>query len=318
VVVDLREALSKNAIIMARSEKPVAKLGATAIVKAEASAKISYKRTKATTEVIPPDVTRAKSARWLDLISPITEWAGLKGDALRYRREQLRLQQEDVLLRIAKSVQDKMESQSTLQPISTKLLVPALEKASLEDAGDEFMVDLWANLLVSATAGAVPPRFPTIIGDLNSNQAKMFVAICERNMDKAQYRNSVLDETAYSLQQQYVENRLTELLRERSVSSDALYDGLEDQFALPGVALCDIIVIESDKRKYYSLPIVENDFGHADKQFDLQILASVGLLTKVDIHREVRDRRVKSVSIHYYCVTDLGCDFLRAVTNNRR
>src|SRR6266567_3089259 len=52
------------------------------------------------TQQVPADVTRAKAGAWLDLISPLTEWAGLKGDALRHKREMLRVQREDVLAEI--------------------------------------------------------------------------------------------------------------------------------------------------------------------------------------------------------------------------
>jgi hypothetical protein len=76
------------------------KAQAKAIAKIEASAKASYLRKKVITEIIPPDVSRTKASAWLTLISPITEWAGLKGDALKYRRQQLRIQQKETLLKI--------------------------------------------------------------------------------------------------------------------------------------------------------------------------------------------------------------------------
>src|SRR5262245_44976769 len=132
------------------SSGAIAKVEAIATAKLEAVAKATYSRKRTTTEVIPPDVTRAKTGAWLDLISPITEWAGLKGDALRYRRQQLRNQQEDTLMRLAEMLQAKMADQEVLQPVPPKILVLALEKASLEDASDDVMVERWANLLASA------------------------------------------------------------------------------------------------------------------------------------------------------------------------
>src|SRR3954465_1185709 len=65
--------------------------------KAEAIAKITYQRNRSITEIVPPDVTRAKAGRWLDLISPITEWAGLRGDALRFQREQQEFDKKQLL-----------------------------------------------------------------------------------------------------------------------------------------------------------------------------------------------------------------------------
>ena len=55
---------------------------ATAEAKAKAKAKATYSRKKTIMENIPEDVTRAKAGAWLDLISPLVEAAGRKGDAI--------------------------------------------------------------------------------------------------------------------------------------------------------------------------------------------------------------------------------------------
>jgi Abortive infection alpha len=140
---------------------------------AKFSATASYQRKKITTEVIPPDVSRAKAGAWLALISPITEWAGLKADPLRYQRAQLRIQQEDALMRLAVEVRKKMEGHAVIQPVPPKILVPALEKASLENPDDSFMIDRWANLLASAAQSiAIQPRYIGILGELAGSQAR--------------------------------------------------------------------------------------------------------------------------------------------------
>src|ERR1700730_14555865 len=126
---------------MVRKKK--SKANATATAKIEAVAKASYVRKRTTTEVIPPDVTRAKSSAWLDLISPITEWAGLKGDALRFQRTQLRLQREDVLAEIVSRARGKIENIEQInKPIPNKFLVPFLEQASLENPASS-LIDMW-------------------------------------------------------------------------------------------------------------------------------------------------------------------------------
>jgi hypothetical protein len=94
---------------MGRKKPKPLEVSAKASAKFEAVAKATYQRKKITTEVVPPNVSRAKAGAWLDLISPITEWAGLKGDALRYRRAQLRIQQDNALERLAKMVRDQDE-----------------------------------------------------------------------------------------------------------------------------------------------------------------------------------------------------------------
>jgi hypothetical protein len=46
-------------------------------LKIDVGATASYEISKKVTQEIPEDVTRARSWAWLDLISPLTEWAGL-------------------------------------------------------------------------------------------------------------------------------------------------------------------------------------------------------------------------------------------------
>ena len=93
--------------------------------KIEAVAKASYSRKRTITEVIPPDVTRAKTGAWLDLISPLTEWAGLKGDQLRAKRMQLRLQREDALSEIVARARAEISAASKpTKTIPNKFLIP--------------------------------------------------------------------------------------------------------------------------------------------------------------------------------------------------
>lgn len=151
-----------------RKRDPKPSVNVTASAKAEASAVAKFSREKKITERVPEDVTRAKAGAWLDLISPITEWAGLKGDQLRHKRELLRLQREETLNCIGERVQKALRGRSsTVNPVPMKILVPYLEKASLEDPADTTMVDMWANLLLSASDDAsIPPRlspsFPSL------------------------------------------------------------------------------------------------------------------------------------------------------------
>lgn len=140
-------------MILSKRNKKRGRVRAEAIAKIEASAKATYKRTRITTEIVPPDVSRAKAGAWLDAISPITEWAGLKGDALRYRRQQLRIQQEATLDRLAASIRKKMKGRSVEYPLPPKILVPALEAASLEDPSSP-LTEWWANLFVAGATGS--------------------------------------------------------------------------------------------------------------------------------------------------------------------
>ncbi len=141
--------------------------------------KASYARKKTTTEKIPPDVTRAKTGAWLDLISPLTEWAGLKGDALRFKRTLLRLQREDTLFEIVRRARKKIGSLARLnKPIPNKFLVPFLEQASLEEP-ESSLIDMWASLLSSAAQefSSYHTHFVSIISRLFAKQGLILKSI---------------------------------------------------------------------------------------------------------------------------------------------
>ncbi|MGT2501009.1 hypothetical protein ACVOMS_09695 [Bradyrhizobium guangxiense] len=59
-------------------KKRATKAKVEAVAKAEIVAKATYQRRRFTTEVIPPDVTRAKASAWLDLVSPLLNGQDLK------------------------------------------------------------------------------------------------------------------------------------------------------------------------------------------------------------------------------------------------
>jgi hypothetical protein len=165
---------------MARKKKPATKIKAEATARAELVAKATYQRKRTTTEVIPPDVTRAKAATWLTIISPLTEWAGLHGDRLSARRDQLRLQREDVLLEIAKKAQARIEIEGGVRTfVPNKFLVPFLEKASLEDSESK-LCDAWSTLFVEAARNFDPKLqvYADILSRISWREARLLEAIC--------------------------------------------------------------------------------------------------------------------------------------------
>src|ERR1700688_2961039 len=93
---------------------------------------------------IPKESTGRLVDALTDIIRPFTEARGLKAD-------QIRLQREDVLFEIASKARSRADLERVdLHPVPTKLLVPFLEKASLEER-DKDMQDRWAALLLSAS-----------------------------------------------------------------------------------------------------------------------------------------------------------------------
>lgn len=236
---------------MTKKRAPKIKLEAKALAKIEASARATFQRKKTVTEVIPVDVTRAKVGAWLDIISPITEWAGLKGDALRHKRQQLRIQQEITLQRIAIELSKKIENRTVVRPIPTKILVPLLEKAALEDSSDRTMIDLWANLLASACGeNSVPPRFINIVGELNTCQANLFIEVVTKGLDVS---DNDVAHPVWTMRQQELADRLVVLFRKKKLSVDNIFDEFEGDLEGPSVALSDFWVNDYARGHYYLL-----------------------------------------------------------------
>jgi Abortive infection alpha len=131
---------------------------------------------KATAEIkteIPSEVTGTLVSALLDTIRPFTEARGLKAD-------QIRLQREDVLLAIAQKARRRAELEGfPINPVPPKLLIPYMEKASLE-GDDESMQERWATLLVSASKSyqAQQLTFVDILSRLSSDELNLLEQIC--------------------------------------------------------------------------------------------------------------------------------------------
>lgn len=157
--------------------------------------RVSYTRKTEVSIQQPEDVTRAKASAWLDILSPITQWAGLKGDLLQHKRQMLRLEQEATLSILADRVRHKLDGQ-TVTPVPAKQLVPILEMASLEDPESE-LIENWANLLSSAalTPGDEVRICATILNELSPADAQLLQKIFfKRHL----YAANIADEYLYN------------------------------------------------------------------------------------------------------------------------
>jgi hypothetical protein len=290
-------------------------------VKLSAEAKVSatakYSRVKKIKEVVPEDVTRAKASAWLTLISPITEWAGLKGDRLRHKRELLRVQQEETLYQIVLRARQRIEAESLqTKPVPTKFLVPFLEKASLEQPND-VLVELWANLLVSAGTNYNPHyiHFANIISQLSAQQAQLFQQLIGH--DGAYSVQLAMD----SLQIEFIQNGfMQEYLQEAWKKKPPRQKGLTPWKALQNLfKFLNPIAIEIVHVELYETKNKKNGEGAApptsnyndDLQIDYEILAAVGLIRYVDTGEFRLDDRW-SAKVMFYHLTPLGLRFASA------
>jgi hypothetical protein len=266
---------------------------------------------KATLE-IKAEIPTASAGRLVDaltdIIRPWSETRGLKADLIR-------LQREDVALEIARRAARRIELENAdPHPIPLKVLIPLLEKGSQEEANDDFMIDMWANLLAAATFdSAVSPRFVGIIGELNGRQARLlrFIATEKDNSDATG--------GSFDGQQQLVMIRLTNMLRGRT-TVDKLAEKIHALFQSNGTFLDSLQI-------YARLPSLEAWSSGSEtrpegdswrSETDLEVLASLGLLERVDIHREVGRKKIDLISLHYYRITYLAADFLEAVGPRER
>jgi abortive infection alpha-like protein len=122
---------------------------------------------------IPPEATGRLLDALTDAIRPFTEARGLRADQIRLRRA-------EVAPEIARKGREIAAlTNGELHPVPTKLLVPFLEKASLEDA-DEDLRDRWAALLVSASKEyhARHLSFVDILSRLSSDEIMLVEEVC--------------------------------------------------------------------------------------------------------------------------------------------
>lgn len=284
-------------------------------VKVEAVAKATYKRERNITETVPPDVTRAKASAWLDLISPVTEWAGLKGDELRHRREQLRLQREDVLAEIAQRyIERRGNLDAPITPVPVKFLVPYLEQASLESP-DSSLVDLWTDLLLSATYNFEPSHihFVSIISRLSAKQGEIFRQIvgttnAEFLEDRRDFINAYMSTTNIRTSiELFVKDKSNTLGKELS---DAEFETvIQDMLAPPGIAVAHSSFENNKTSDYYDVDFDYMNYKD-DLELDYSILEAVGLIKEIDT--DFFDVEHWSVCMSLYVVTNLGMHFAKA------
>jgi len=214
-----------------RSSKP--KISAKATAKAELVAKATYERKHLTTEVVPPDVTRAKAGAWLDVISPITQWAGLKGDQLKYKRELLRVQQDETLNLIVELARKKLASLGKeISVVPHKFLVPFLERASLEDEQSE-LCERWADLLVSAATTYDPSmvRFSAVLAEIGPAEVNLLHRLVRKCRGKKGLNH--IEDVPFLFFHNVIPRSIA-ILANPQKTEKKLYKELIDNFEYPG------------------------------------------------------------------------------------
>lgn len=290
-----------------RAQLPI-KAEASAKLKAEVSANYSVR--KSISENVPDDVVRAKAGAWLSLISPLTEWAGLKGDQLAYKREILRLHREETLTEIAMRFRTRLNPKTQTGPIPAKFVVPFLESASLEENNSP-LIDLWANLLVSAAENYNPHyvHFSNIIKQISFQQAEIFKRLIGSE-DRREVELS-LDNLLTTYSPNFLEEHVLFLYRavENSISVENFPGWFEGALNNVGIEIVHYEIEHPDMEDFIGDCPTYSNYDN-DQDTDFAILSALGLVRYVDTNRfKVGNATVK---VMCYYLTTLGFDFASA------
>jgi hypothetical protein len=236
-----------------------------------------------------------------DLFRPWSEARGLKADLIR-------LQREEVAIKVARLVRERADIKNEkLIPPPLKVLIPLFEHASQEDVADDFIIEAWAKLLASAcTPKSIPPRFISLISEMNSRQAKLFLDVMEKSGSKDRETRDLS-----LLQQHYIEGEMERLLAAGYPTAGEMIAELLPMMNNAGIALDDIVV--SDTQGFHSVENAESPYGTEEEVSDLEVLKSLGLFEHVNIWRTPSHPVISTIHIRYYIATHLAEIFYNAI-----
>ena len=234
----------------------------------------------------------------VDMFRPFSESRGLLAD-------NIRLQREDVLIEIAK----KAKARALLENIEicavpTKFLVPFLEKASLEKPNSE-LVDRWSDLLLSASHNAgLPPRFISVLADLNFREATILKKIAISSRNEAILHWFV--EAYLNYDERRMERELRPALKQKFKSTDSVFEYILNSLEKPGGIITHIFFEkEYDLEAAYSHELVDGEFDSV-----CSILQSLGLVRSSKLQAEYP--ATGDLTVYFVHLTHFGSEFLIA------
>lgn len=179
-----------------------------------------------------------------DIVRPFSESRGLRAD-------QIRLQREDVAMEMAlRARQRLMIEVGDIRPVPNKVLVPLIEAASNEEPTDDYMIDMWANLLATAaTRGTVEPRFVGILREMHGRQAEAFEAVARNNAEEFERPLAQLEDSPAMLESAFLQQSLNAYFEDLTAAPDAahLYAMIYGWIERPGAFVIDVIAHVKDQ-----------------------------------------------------------------------
>lgn len=237
----------------------------------------------------------------VDIIRPFSEKRGLKADLIR-------LQREEVAINIMQRAREKLQLAGTTQhSIPNKILLPLLEKSSLEDPESE-LIDRWINLLAST---AMNPNvksitFADILSSIGSEHARL--------LDKmASPRWRVVPQDKLSLSgvvrgvdwlEKWYEKSFREVIKEGNHITLSLLQKRVDPHCH-----CYTILLFAPTESYL-MPAYQADRYYFENPLDFEILERQGLIDKHKL-------QFKEISVVAFALTELGIEFIYMVSDSK-
>jgi len=233
----------------------------------------------------------------IDLIRPISESFGYLGDKVRLAREK-------TLFEIAHRVRERLVlSNVETKPIENKFLIPLLEKASLEDASNEKLIEMWANLLATAATDRVEllGQYVSVLSELTSDQARLLDKILEIDAVTGVTAGHFVD-NYYYFNQTGLPGSLSEFATAKN--ADEFAEKAIEMLAMAGIAI-DTLCVYGDAGD--ETTVAAPDGVYSDLLFyDFENLCRLGLLERIEIKRYKVG--IYDIDLHYYLVTPVGID----------
>lgn len=246
-----------------------------------------------------------------DLISPLTQWAGLRGD-------QLRLQRLDTALKIAEKTKYIIShEQGEKAKIPLKTIVPLIEKASLED--DEALQDWWAQLIASAyqDKDLQHPIFADFMGKITSSEAKFLNYFVSQK--------HCLDRVGLQTFSELYNALVYFPLRDKFYSTDG--GTYEPKYSDTAIEEITLGAIQSDllpALNTIGVGLVSRHIAYSGKQWDnpqwqkygeeISALSQIGIFRRRDVGVNIISDAIGefSASCDIFEVTSIGARFIRA------
>lgn len=254
---------------------------------------------------VKTEIPSASSGRAIDAVvdffRPATESMGWLGDKIQLARQK-------TLNKIATATKRRIELIS--KPVRLpppKLLIPLIERASLEDASDEKLIEMWANLIATACTEEVEMlgQYATILSNLTSSQVNIVEEILYLK-DEDRCDAGMLVDAYWMLSQSGLPGIIKHISRTEDI--DEFGASLENELIRMGVALDTINIFYSDgqaKRNSCGLSIT-GKLRPDQRFYDYENLVRLGILAKCEVKGHYVG--IFDIDVIYYVITPVGID----------